>query len=91
MASHFSLHAQRKVTKRKGTPISLPFGFPQHLPLPTGRLDSPSGLDKAKSDVRAGHFFIFLALPKANASANFMGAGATPVKLAEDSFTDRVD
>jgi hypothetical protein len=27
MVSHFSLHAQRKVTKRKGTPTSLPFGF----------------------------------------------------------------
>jgi len=28
MASHFSLHAQRKVTKRKGTPTSLPLRVP---------------------------------------------------------------
>ena len=30
-------------------------------------------------------------LPKLNASANFMGKGLFPVKLAEDSFTGRVD
>jgi hypothetical protein len=48
---NLSLHAQRKVTKRKGTPISLPFGFPQHSPLPTGRPDSLSGLDMTKSGV----------------------------------------
>jgi hypothetical protein len=73
MASHFSLLVQRKVTKRKDTPISLPFGFPQHSPLPTGRLDSPSGLDKPKSDVRVG-----FSLPKANASANFVGRDCSP-------------
>ncbi len=68
MASYFSLHAQRKVTKRKGTPTSLPFGFPHHSTLPTGRLDSPSGLDKAKSDIPVG-----FSLPKLNGSANFTG------------------
>jgi len=66
---NLSLLVQRKVTKRKDTPISLPFGFPQHSPLPTGRPDSPSGPDMTKSDVPIG-----FSLPKANASANFMGA-----------------
>ena len=68
MASYFSLFVQRKVTKRKDTPISLPYGFPQHSPLPTGRPDSPSGLDMTKSDVP-----VVFSLPKPNASANFMG------------------
>jgi len=66
---NLSLLAQRKVTKRKDTPISLPCGSPHHSPLPTGRPDSPSGLDMTKSDVRVG-----FSLPKANTSANFMGA-----------------
>ena len=48
---NLSLLVQRKVTKRKDTPISLPFGSPQHSPLPTGRPDSPSGLDMTKSGV----------------------------------------
>ena len=86
MASHFSLLVQRKVTKRKDTPISLPFGFPQHSPLPTGRPDSPSRLDMTKSDIPVG-----FSLPKPNTSANFMGKLSTPVKLAEASFTGRVD
>jgi hypothetical protein len=30
-------------------------------------------------------------LLKLNATANFMGRGCSPVKLAEDSFTGRVD
>ena len=47
----FVFACPKKVTKRKDTPTSLPFGSPHHSPLPTGRLDSPSGLDKAKSDV----------------------------------------
>ena len=68
MASYFSLHAQRKVTKRKGTPISLPYGFPQHSSLPTGRPDSPSRLDRTKFDVP-----VEFSLPKLNASANFKG------------------
>ncbi len=74
MASHFSLHAQRKVTKRKGTPISLPFGSPPHSPLPTGRPDSPSGLDMTKSDIPVG-----FSLTKANTSANFMGRDRSPL------------
>ena len=70
---NLSLLVQRKVTKRKDTPISLPFGVPQHSPLPTGRPDSPSGLDMTKSDLRVG-----FSLPKANASANFMGRNCSP-------------
>jgi len=70
---NLSLHAQRKVTKRKGTPISLPFGSPHHSPLPTGRPDSPSGLDMTKSDVHVG-----FALPKPNGSANFVGRAPLP-------------
>ena len=46
----------------------MPFGSPHHSTLPTGRLDSPSGLDKAKSDVPVG-----FSLPKPNTSANFTG------------------
>ena len=65
---------QRKVTKRKDTPISLPFGSPHHSTLPTGRLDSPSGLDKAKSDVPVG-----FALPKPNTSADFKGTDGPPL------------
>jgi len=99
MASYFSLLVQRKVTKRKDTLTSLPFGFPRHSPLPTGRPDSPSGLDRTKFDIPVDHLFHFLALPKLNTSANFTGRLSTPVKLAEacpepaeaDSFTDRVD
>ena len=60
--------AQRKVTKRKGTPISLPYGFPRHSTLPTGRPESPSGLHRTKSDVP-----VRFALPKPNTSANFKG------------------
>jgi hypothetical protein len=74
-ASYFSLHAQSKVTKRKGTHGQFaPSGSPHPPPLPTGRLDSPSGLDKAKSDVRVG-----FSLPKAKASANFTGKDPSPV------------
>ena len=68
MASYFTLYAQRKVTKRKGTPISLPYGFPHHSPLPAGRPDSRSGLNRTKSD-----FPVVFALPKTNGSANFKG------------------
>ena len=71
MASYFSLHAQRKVTKRKGPPISLPYGFPQHSSLPTGHPDSPSGLDRTKFDIP-----VEFSLPKLNASANFKGTRA---------------
>jgi len=73
MASYFSLHAQRKVTKRKGTPTSLPCGSPHHSALPTGRPDSPSGLDRTKSDVHVG-----FSLPKPNGSANFTGTMFLP-------------
>jgi len=70
---NLSLHAQRKVTKRKGTPTSLPFGFPHHPPLPTGHPDSPSRLDMTKSDVPVG-----FSLPKPNGSANFTGRATLP-------------
>ena len=89
---NLSLLAQRKVTKRKGTPTGLPFGVPRHSSLPTGRLDSPSGLDKAKSGVHAR-----FALPKPNTSASLKGAPCrqmlqnTPLKLAEAGFAGRVD
>jgi hypothetical protein len=56
----------------------LPFGFPRHSPLPMGRPDSSSGLDRTKSDVLPAIFFIFLALPKPNASANFTGRLSLP-------------
>jgi len=72
---NLSLHAQRKVTKRKGTPASLPYGSPHHSPLPTGRPDSPSGLDRTKFDVH-----IEFSLPKPNGSANFTGRPHFPVK-----------
>jgi hypothetical protein len=92
-ASHFSLLAQRKVTKRKGTPDGLPFGFPRHSSLPTGRPESPSGLHWTKSGVLAG-----FTLPKPNTSASLKGAPGRkilktnpPFKLAEDSCAGRVD
>ena len=72
---NLSLYAQRKVTKRKGTPISLPYGFPHHSPLPTGRPDSPSGLNRTKFDVP-----VEFSLPKPNGSANFTGKLSPPVK-----------
>ena len=68
MASYFSFNSERKVTKRTPPTTSLPFGFPRHSPLPTGRPDSPSGLDMTKSDVPVG-----FSLPKPNTSANFTG------------------
>ena len=70
---NLSLHAQRKVTKRKGTPTSLPYRSPHHSTLPTGHLDSPSGLDKAKFDVH-----VEFSLPKPNGSANFTGRCLLP-------------
>jgi len=74
MASYFSLLVQRKVTKRKDTPTSLPYGTPHHSPLPTGHPDSPSGLDRTKSDVPVG-----FSLPKSNGSANFTGRCHLPL------------
>jgi hypothetical protein len=64
---------RQKSNQKNAAPTSLPFGFPHHSTLPTGRHDSPSGLDKAKYDVHVGHLFYFLALPKLNGSANFTG------------------
>jgi len=65
----FVFACPKKSNQKKRHPNQFaPLGFPQHSTLPTGRLDSPSGLDKAKSDVRVG-----FSLPKANASANFVG------------------
>ena len=73
MASYFSLLVQRKVTKRKDTPTSLPFGSPRPSALPTGRPDSPSGLDRTKFDVP-----VEFSLPKPKASANFTGRELLP-------------
>ena len=74
MASYFSLLVQSKVTKRKDTPISLPCGFPRHSPLPTRRPDSPSGLNRTKSDVHVG-----FALAKPNGSASFVERRSLPL------------
>ncbi len=52
-----------------------PAGFPHHSTLPTGRPDSPSGLDRTKSDIPVG-----FSLTKSNASANFTGKSHFPVK-----------
>jgi hypothetical protein len=87
---NLSLLVQRKVTKRKDTPISLPCGFPQHSPLPTGRPDSPSGLDMTNSGVLPAKKD-FLVPTKGECFGKLRGEGLFPVKLAEDSFTGRVD
>jgi len=79
-------YATASANFERAAPTSLPYGSPHHSPLPTGRPDSPSGLDRTKSDVPVG-----FSLPKSNGSANFTGRGSPPVKLAEDSFTGRVD
>jgi len=42
---------RKKSNQKNAAPISLPFGFPHHSPLPTGRPDSPSRLDMTKSGV----------------------------------------
>ena len=64
---------RQKSNQKNAAPTSLPFGSPRHSPLPTGRPDSPSGLDMTKFDVPVDQKNIFLALPKPNASANFTG------------------
>ena len=87
---NLSLHAQRKVTKRKGTPISLPFGFPHHPPLPTGRPDSPSGLDMTKSGDLPATSYLY-GPTKGECFGKLRGENNHPVKLAENSFTGRVD
>ena len=79
---NLSLHAQRKVTKRKDTPISLPFGSPQHSPLPTGRPDSPSGLDMTKSGVLPAISYLY-GPTKCECFGKLRGEKLFPVKLAE--------
>jgi hypothetical protein len=59
----------------------LPFGSPRHSPLPTGRPDSPSGLDRTKSGVLPAISFIFLALPKAECLGKLHVDTSIPVKL----------
>ena len=77
---------RKKSNQKNAAPTSLPFGSPRPSALPTGRPDSPSGLDRTKFDVP-----VEFSLPKPKASANFTGTLSIPVKLAEDSFTGRVD
>jgi hypothetical protein len=59
---------RQKSNQKNAAPISLPFGFPRHSTLPTGRPESPSGLHWTKSDIHVG-----FTLPKPNTSANFKG------------------
>jgi hypothetical protein len=66
---------RQKSNQKNAAPKRLPYGSPRHSPLPTGRPDSPSGLDRTKFDVP-----VEFSLPKANASANFTGRLSTPVK-----------
>ena len=87
---NLSLLVQRKVTKRKDTPISLPFGSPQRSPLPTGRPDSPSGLDMTKSGVLPATSNLY-GPTKDECFGKLRWEGLFPVKLAEDSFTGRGD
>jgi hypothetical protein len=48
----FVFACPRKSNQKKRHPNQFaPSGFPQHSPLPTGRPDSPSGLDMTKSGV----------------------------------------
>jgi len=69
LAGELLFFQQRKKSNQKNAaPTSLPFGFPRHSPLPTGRPDSPSRLDMTKFDVP-----VEFSLPKTNASANFTG------------------
>jgi hypothetical protein len=67
------LQQRKKSNQKNAAPTSLPFGFPHHSPLPTGRPDSPSGLDRTKFDVR-----VEFSLPKPNGSANFTGRMSFP-------------
>ena len=95
----FVFACPKKSTKRKGTPTSLPCGFPHHSTLPAGRPDSPFGLDRTKFDVHVGHLFYFFGPTKAECLGKLHGENVPPVKLAEacpepaeaDSFTDRGD
>jgi hypothetical protein len=68
----------------------LPFGFPHHSPLPTGRPDSPSGLNRTKSGVLPAINYLY-GPTKAKWLGKLRGESTSPVKLAEDSFTGRVD
>ena len=64
---------RQKSNQKNAAPTSLPFGSPHHSTLPTGRPDSPSGLDRTKFDVP-----VEFSLPKPNASANFTGIKFLP-------------
>jgi hypothetical protein len=64
---------RKKSNQKNAAPTSLPFGSPRHSPLPTGRPDSPSGLDRTKFDVP-----VEFSLPKPKASANFTGRELLP-------------
>ena len=68
---------QRKKSNQKNAALDqfAPSGCPHHSTLPTGRLDSPSRLDRTKFDVH-----VEFSLPKPNASANFKGRISILVK-----------
>ena len=65
---------RKKSNQKNAVPISLPCGSPRHSPLPTGRPDSPSRLNRTKSDIPVG-----FSLPKPNGSANFVGRVPFPL------------
>jgi len=70
----FVFACPKKSNQKKRHPNQFaPSGSPHHSPLPTGRPDSPSGLDMTKFDVP-----VEFSLPKANTSANFMGRNCSP-------------
>ncbi len=68
---------RQKSNQKNAAPKRLPFGSPRHSSLPTGRPDSPSGLDRTKFDVP-----VEFSLPKPNASANFTGKLSTSLPLS---------
>jgi len=77
---NLSLHAQRKVTKRKGTPTSLPLRVPSVFAFACG----PSWLDKTKSDVLPATSYLY-GPTKGKCFGKLRGKGLFPVKLAEAS------
>jgi hypothetical protein len=70
----FVLQQRKKSNQKNAAPITLPCGFPRHSALPTGRPDSPSGLNRTKFDVP-----VEFSLPKPNGSANFVGRVPLPL------------
>jgi len=87
----FVFACPKKSNQKKRHPNQFaPSGFPQHSPLPTGRPDSPSGLDMTKSGVLPAISYLYGPI-KGECFGKLRGEVLLPVKLAEDSFTGRVD